>query len=793
MPGNETNKKTIHEIYMEKSHSRWNDIDNKIAKVITDSKILIDEALSNGGGSGQGPKGEKGEPGIQGIPGPRGLPGEKGEPGEISLEVETKISEMDEVISDLRRRLVILENEIDSPNIEKIVFGDVLDIKDHFAIAVSDSGILMLSEDYGETYTKTIDVSSVGMIKMVHPFTDGTVLFCSDDRAYTTKDFLTFSQSVTLDLNGTPFFPTSLDNFSIQCKDSKNQIIDDLEVLVWGNYAHQGANAYGAIKLWYTTDKGKTLRIAYKFADDVSDQEIRALHIHGVIFYPVDQSFWILTGDHTVDGREESHFIKGFYNKETDTWSWNVIGSGNNFKAGNIVFYEGYAYWSWDTTPGGVVRCLYEDIADISKHELLLSTPNDCLDIVISTHGEIIATQTMWGNTDPPRNFYYSADRINFHRIEGLMPQGSVPMSMYNVIKINGANQVIGGVLNPVPGWQLTTWNLKPSAYLDKMVRNAGFKNAFLPPTISKAPTITVNPPEGEFHSAISIELISSKPSTIYYTIDGSEPTVNSNIYSGVITVTPPLTLRYFGVGNSDGSFSIPISLNYTLSDEPKIPILHYDFRGKTNLDTNREIIEDLSPNKVDAALTNFAFSGTSGYVNEGLSFDKNSGNHIYTKVSDNIFEEGTMIAYFKPSDLGNDVLDYYPSVFSNLSDVIRDEDTKGFTIDLLHSLMYIEFAKIGTMTNYYTVEEQGISINEWNHLTITHVNDIFTVYHDGKQVFKNTSILEPMTRNIQEFVIGRFDIKHERFPFEGVVAYVKAFDSVLTPEEVLQEFQNRE
>lgn len=629
----------------------------------------------------------------------------------------TDYTELREIIADLSRRLLVLEGSPSTPGYERIVYGDVIDIKGHFAIALSDDNILMLSEDYGETYTKSIDVSSLGMIKMVHPFTDGTVLFCTDARAYTTEDFVTFTESATLDVSGNPFIPTTVDNFTIQCKDAKNQIVDGLEMLVWGNYAHQGDNMRGLAKLWYTVDKGKTLRLAYKFANTVADPEIYALHVHGVIYHPEDKSFWVLTGDHLTNGKHEAHFIKGLYNKTTNTWNWTVIGTGDKFKAGNMVFWEGYAYWSWDITPGGVVRCRYEDIADVSKHELLLSTPNDCLDIVMSTRGEIIATQTMWGSNDAPRNFYYSADRVNFQRIEGELPEGSEQMAMYNVIRINGANQVIGGVFNPIPGMELKDWNLKPSIYLDKMVRNAGFKDAFLSPSI----------------------------------------------------VVDPLN--------------------------PLAPILHYDFRGKTNANANRTIIEDLSASNADGTLTNFTFSGTSGYVADGLSFDNTSGNNVYAKVSDELFSEGTMTVYFKPSDLGDGTRDYYPSVITNLISYFDGVSnvTKGYTLDLLQQNMYLEYAYPNGVGTGYHACNQGVALNKWNHLTLTHKDGVFTIYYNGQQVLNNSSLATPMLPNIQEFVIGRYNIEQVKFPYTGVVGYVKAFDYALTPAQALAEYASRE
>ena len=50
--------------------------------------------------------------------------------------------------------------------------------------------------------------------------------------------------------------------------------------------------------------------------------------------------------------------------------------------------------------------------------------------------------------------------------------------------------------------------------------------------------------------------------------------------------------------------------------------LLHYDFKGKSNEDGNRDVIEDLSGNGNHGTLHNFNFNNESGYTEEGLKFD---------------------------------------------------------------------------------------------------------------------------------------------------------------------------
>ncbi len=61
-------------------------------------------------------------------------------------------------------------------------------------------------------------------------------------------------------------------------------------------------------------------------------------------------------------------------------------------------------------------------------------------------------------------------------------------------------------------------------------------------------PVTAANPPGGVFFPRISVALVANKPSTIYYTTDGSEPTQSSAVYSAPISINSNTTLRFFAV-----------------------------------------------------------------------------------------------------------------------------------------------------------------------------------------------------------------------------------------------------
>jgi hypothetical protein len=65
----------------------------------------------------------------------------------------------------------------------------------------------------------------------------------------------------------------------------------------------------------------------------------------------------------------------------------------------------------------------------------------------------------------------------------------------------------------------------------------------------SIAPTVTASPAAGSYTSSQSITLSASKTgTTIYYTLDGSDPEYTSPVYGGPITLNADVTLKFYGI-----------------------------------------------------------------------------------------------------------------------------------------------------------------------------------------------------------------------------------------------------
>jgi len=82
--------------------------------------------------------------------------------------------------------------------------------------------------------------------------------------------------------------------------------------------------------------------------------------------------------------------------------------------------------------------------------------------------------------------------------------------------------------------------------------------------TDSTAPTVSANLKSGSYYHSLSVSLKPSEPATIYYTLNGTCPTVNSKIYSGSITITTTKTIRFMAI-DASGTRSYVYSYTYKI------------------------------------------------------------------------------------------------------------------------------------------------------------------------------------------------------------------------------------
>ena len=341
-----------------------------------------------------------------------------------------------------------------------------------------EGNVISLSKDNGRTFTESLSVSGLGMIKMIHVFETGELMLCNDTQAFYSYDWQTLNQAQVIGFNGQSHQPSTYDNFSLTTTMNRQYVGND-EIKCWGNYSNASGTEHVNINVWYTTDKGRTVKSAIKFGTSggglLASRYTR--HVHSVDFLEDDGSFWVQTGDHG----DEPLVARGYYNPSNDNWTWELIGTGQNFKFGNLQFHNGWAYWTGYVAGGGGMKAPINQIQNVSSHQRLVQTINDAVSLILGKRGDVAVTNSKWPNitTEVAHTIYYAPDGVNFTRITGDIPAGANNETKYEkVFGVNSQGKVLSGVwVDGQPGWE--EWDGLPSVWLDDIIRNAGFPNAF--------------------------------------------------------------------------------------------------------------------------------------------------------------------------------------------------------------------------------------------------------------------------------------------------------------------------
>ena len=226
---------------------------------------------------------------------------------------------------------------------------------------------IFISTDLGATWTNF--PNTIGKITNFHIFVDGSIMLCGINKVYYVNSTYTgLIESVVTDHDGSIFAPTTdtEHNYYSLIFGNQTQYVGDTEVFVWGEYKN-----LAPVRLWYTTDRGKTVKCAIKTGTTVVDGVARVIrHFHMVTQRRQDEKFYITTGD----GGRENSILTGSYNVASDSWTWDLLASGDTYKFGDILFDDHYAYLLTDfntvtTRPlAGMYRVAIENLGDFSKY-----------------------------------------------------------------------------------------------------------------------------------------------------------------------------------------------------------------------------------------------------------------------------------------------------------------------------------------------------------------------------------------------------------------------------------------
>ena len=223
------------------------------------------------------------------------------------------------------------------------------------------------SQDLGKTWIYSDNI--LGDITAYHFFSDGTIMLCSPTKVFWSTNYTQWNESTVYDHDGSIFVPTGK-HFSAMQTGDKLDFVGDTEIHSWGDYVD-----YGEARIWYTVDNGRTIKCSIKFGVTPLGGVVRSIrHTHRV-YYHAKTNYWYLT---TGDEGSECMIIRGRYEPSADTWDWQILASGIEYKFGNIMIDDNnIAYVITDyTDPSlidkkGIYRVHASNLGDISKYRII--------------------------------------------------------------------------------------------------------------------------------------------------------------------------------------------------------------------------------------------------------------------------------------------------------------------------------------------------------------------------------------------------------------------------------------
>jgi hypothetical protein len=294
--------------------------------------------------------------------------------------------------------------------------------RDHKAFGFAD-GRVFLSEDNATTWGHSMAFPDAENITFSCILKNGNILFATREKLFLSRDQLkTYEQVIVQDRHGAEYRPHTPRNpdqpgwYFHPLDGVHTWDLDGQEILVWGNYC----NVLGGpvpVNIYYSTDQGETVKIAYAFGRNPHFQEagvepesflgdpdnpIICRHIHAVVFHPDERAFYACTGDIDRGHGSECHWLRGVYDPRSDRWDWQVlisVNSNSRFKSGGIHFVDGQLYWAADANgpkgeagkhDRGIFRCDPKDLTDPKKHTLLFNAEFEIANMIIED-GVILA------------------------------------------------------------------------------------------------------------------------------------------------------------------------------------------------------------------------------------------------------------------------------------------------------------------------------------------------------------------------------------------------------------------
>jgi hypothetical protein len=277
------------------------------------------------------------------------------------------------------------------------------------------SGTIYLSEDNGQSWPRRAKFPDANNITFSCILKNGNIVFATRTKLYLSTDNLRTHRQVTVTgSDGNKYAPhkpvdPNRPGWYFHPLDGVHTWnVGGSEMLVWGNYCNVLGGAV-PVNIYYSTDFGETVKIAYSFGRNPTFQQKGAKpdtflgapdnpticrHVHSVAYNPKENAFYACTGDHDRGTKHECHWLRGVYDRKRDKWSWKVLVSTNSnsrYKSGGINFVDNQVYWVADANgrngkmphDRGIFRCGPADIANPSKHTMLFNPKYEAANMII--------------------------------------------------------------------------------------------------------------------------------------------------------------------------------------------------------------------------------------------------------------------------------------------------------------------------------------------------------------------------------------------------------------------------
>lgn len=228
-----------------------------------------------------------------------------------------------------------------------------------------------LSVDGGLTYPYSINSPQNNYTPIFADITDnGNIAIGFYNKLYiSTNNLISLTETSVKDINNDVYIATdyAFHSYFSPTKIEKNGI----KMHIWGCYRTTHASDDDDMNIWYTTDEYITVKSCYK-AGITDPPNLKARHIHSIIFD--GDYFYVTTGDNNALAINECNIIKGTYDWELDTFTWEKwygdVAGERPYKWSCFDFYDSSILAISDDSNNktlGLFSCAVTDIGDPSK------------------------------------------------------------------------------------------------------------------------------------------------------------------------------------------------------------------------------------------------------------------------------------------------------------------------------------------------------------------------------------------------------------------------------------------